>query len=108
MALASYFSAGDPAIGYSRLYTTYTGTAPNTNGSGYSNPKVDQLLADAATSVDRARRARDYKALQVILNEDLPSLVLFDEETVDSASKKLEGVFPALDARDQWSGVRRK
>ena len=36
-----------------------------------------------------------------------PTLVLFDEETVDTASKKLSGVFPALDARDQWSGVRR-
>lgn len=107
MTLASYFSAGDPAIGYTRLYNTYTGTAPNTNASGYSNPKVDALLAEAATSVDRAQRARDYKALQVILNEDLPSLVLFDEETVDTASKKLSGVFPALDARDQWAGVRR-
>ncbi|MFT4269280.1 MAG: ABC transporter substrate-binding protein [Xenophilus sp.] len=108
MTLSSYFSAGDPAIGYTRLYASYTGTAPNTNASGYSNPKVDELLAQAATSVDRAQRARDYKALQAILNEDLPSLVLFDEETVDTASKQLTGVFPALDARDQWAGVQRK
>ena len=27
--------------------------------------------------------------------------------TYDTASKKLTGVFPALDARDQWAGVRR-
>ena len=107
ITLASFYSAGDPAIGYTRLYATNKGTAANTNASGYSNPKVDELLALAATAADRAARAKAYKELQVILNEDLPSLVLFDEETVDTASKKLSGVFPALDARDQWSGVRR-
>ncbi len=107
MTLGSFYSAGDPAIGYTRLYVTNTTTAANTNASGYSNPKVDDLLQQAATNPDRAARARLYKELQVILNEDLPSLVLFDEETVDTASKKLQGVFPALDGRDQWSGVRR-
>ena len=107
LMLGSYFSAGDPAIGYTRLYNTYTGTSPNTNASGYANPKVDDLLTQAATAVDRAVRADLYKQLQVILNEDLPTLVLFDEETVDTASKKLTGVFPALDARDQWAGVKR-
>lgn len=107
LTLGSYFSAGDPAIGYTRLYNTYTGTAPNTNASGYANPKVDDLLSQAATATDRAERARLYKALQVILNDDLPSLILFDEETVDTVTKKLTGVFPALDARDQWAGVKR-
>jgi peptide/nickel transport system substrate-binding protein len=32
--------------------------------------------------------------------------VLFDEETVDFASKKLTGLWPGIDARDQWGGVR--
>ncbi|MES2531703.1 MAG: ABC transporter substrate-binding protein [Pseudomonadota bacterium] len=107
LTLGSYFSAGDPAIGYTRLYNTYTGTAPNTNASGYANPKVDDLLSQAATAADRDVRAKLYKELQVILNEDLPTLVLFDEETVDTATKKLTGMFPALDARDQWAGVKR-
>ena len=107
MTLGSFYSAGDPAIGYTRLYVTNTTTAANTNASGYSNPKVDDLLQQAATNPDRAVRAKLYKDLQVILNDDLPSLVLFDEETVDTASKKLQGVFPALDGRDQWAGVRR-
>ncbi|MEP6720113.1 MAG: ABC transporter substrate-binding protein [Variovorax sp.] len=107
LTLGSYFSAGDPAIGYTRLYNSYAGTAPNTNASGYANPKVDDLLSQAATATDRAVRAKLYKELQVILNDDLPTLVLFDEETVDTASRKLTGMFPALDARDQWAGVRR-
>ena len=69
--------------------------------------QIDELLGQAATAPERPARARAYKELQVILNEDLPSLVLFDEETVDTASRKLAGVFPGLDARDQWAGVRR-
>lgn len=105
ITLASYFSAGDPAIGYTRLYVTNTSTAANTNASGYSNARVDQLLAQGATTVDRDARAKVYRELQVILNEDLPSLVLFDEETIAIASRKLTGVFPALDAREQWGGV---
>ena len=107
MMLGSYFSAGDPAIGYTRLYNTYTGTSPNTNASGYSNPKVDQLLAQGATAVDRPARAKAYKELQVILNEDLPTLILFDEETVDTISRRFTGAFQALDARDQWGNVKR-
>lgn len=107
LTLQSFYSAGDPAIGYTRLYVTNTGTATSTNATSYSNPKVDELFAQAATAADRDARAKIYKELQVILNEDLPSLVLFDEETVDTASRKLTGVFPALDARDQWANVRR-
>ena len=107
LTLASFYSAGDPAIGYTRLYVTTTTRTPNTNASGYSNPKVDELLSQGATAPDRNARAAAYRQLQVILNDDLPSLVLFDEETVDTASRKLVGAFPALDARDQWAGVKR-
>ena len=106
LTLQSYFSAGDPAIGYHRIYQTQTGNKAFTNATGYSNPEVDRLLGEAATAPDRDERAKLYRQLQAILNEDLPSLVLFDEETVDFASKKLSGLWPAIDARDQWGGVR--
>jgi peptide/nickel transport system substrate-binding protein len=106
ITLQSFFSAGDPAIGYTRLYVTTT-SGTNNNASGYSNPKVDALLGEAATAPDRDRRAALYRELQVILNEDLPSLVLFDEETVNIASRKLTGLWSGIDARDQWAGVKR-
>jgi peptide/nickel transport system substrate-binding protein len=105
ITLQSFFSAGDPAIGYTRLYVTTT-SGTNNNASGYSNPKVDELLAEAATAPDRERRAALYKELQVILNEDLPSLVLFDEETVNVATKRVTGLWSSVDARDRWAGVR--
>jgi len=105
LTLQSYFSAGDPAIGYHRMYLTNNAGTPLTNASGYSDPTVDALLAQAATAPDREKRAAIYRKLQKILNVDLPSLVLFDEETVDFATKKLTGLWPAIDARDQWGGV---
>lgn len=105
ITLQSYFSAGDPAIGYHRIYETNTSDRPFTNASGYSNKEVDALLAQAATAPDRAQRATLYRKLQAILNEDLPSFVLFDEETADFATKRLSGLWPAIDARDQWGGV---
>jgi len=105
LTLQSYFSAGDPAIGYHRLYLTQVANKSFTNATGYSNADVDRMLGDAATAPDREQRAKIYRQLQAVLNEDLPSLVLFDEETVDFASKKLAGLWPAIDARDQWGGV---
>ena len=106
LTLQSYFSAGDPAIGYHRMYLTQTGNKAFTNCTGYSSADVDALLGEAAVAPDRNRRAELYRRLQAILNDDLPSLVLFDEETVDFASKRLTGLWPAIDARDQWGGVR--
>jgi peptide/nickel transport system substrate-binding protein len=105
MTLQSYFSAGDPAIGYHRMYLTNSAGTPLTNASNYSNPEVDRLLGEAATAPDRGKRAELYRQAEAILNEDLPSLVLFDEETADFATKKLTGLWPAIDARDQWGGV---
>lgn len=105
LTLQSYFSAGDPAIGYHRLYLTENGRPQTTNPSNYSSPEVDRLLGEAAVEPDRDKRAGLYKQVQAILNTDLPSLVLFDEKTADFASKKLTGLWPALDPRDQWGGV---
>ncbi len=106
LTLQSYFSAGDPAIGYHRMYLTQIGDKALTNCTGFSDPDVDRQLAEAAIAPDRDHRAEIYRRLQVVLNEQLPSLVLFDEETVDFASRKLTGLWPAIDARDQWGGVR--
>lgn len=105
LTLQSFVSSGDPAIGYHRLYITTTTKAQFTNQTGYSNPKVDELLAKAATAPDVKARASFYGELQTILANDLPSLVLFDEEGVDFASKKLSGLWTGIDSRDRWDLV---
>ena len=106
LTLQSYFSAGDPAIGYHRLYLTENGRPQLTNPTGYSNPEVDRLLGEALTAPDLDQRAEPVPAGG---NDPGPRicrpLVLYDEKTADFASKKLTGLWPALDPRDQWAGV---
>ncbi len=52
-----------------------TGAWPDKKGfnSGYySNPEVDKLLESARSSTDQAERAKLYKKMQVIVQEDAP------------------------------------
>lgn len=105
IALQSYFSAGDPAIGYHRLYLTDTAHAMQTNPTGYANKEVDALLGEAVSEPDQTKRAAIYRNLQKILSADVPSLVLYDEKTVDFASPRLSGIWPGLDPRDHWAGA---
>ncbi len=105
LTLQSFVSSGDPAIGYHRLYVTTATKAQFTNQTGYTNPKVDELLTKAATTPAQKDRGTVYKDVQALLATDLPSLVLFDDEGVDFASKKLNGVFGAIESRDRFDLV---
>ena len=105
LTLQSYVSSGDPAIGYHRLYVTNTSKTQFLNPSGYSNAQVDGLLSKAAVTPDQATRAGLYKEASAILAADLPSLVLFDEEGVDFATKRLNGLWQSIDSRDRWGEV---
>ncbi len=105
LTLQSFVSSGDPAIGYHRLYVTTTTKAQFTNQTGYTNPAVDDLFTKAATTPNQADRAVFYKNAQTILAADLPSIVLFDDEGVDFASKKLNGLFASIESRDRFDLV---
>ncbi|OLT20366.1 hypothetical protein BJF78_09595 [Pseudonocardia sp. CNS-139] len=43
----------------------------NTNYGGYSNPRMDELLDQAAISPDQAERTRLYQEVQLLANQDL-------------------------------------
>lgn len=43
-----------------------------TNNKGYSNPKVDELLKDAANSKDEKERISKYKEVQKIIQDEVP------------------------------------
>jgi peptide/nickel transport system substrate-binding protein len=105
LTLASITSLGDPAIGFDRLYITTDSKAGATNASGYSNPKVDELLGKAATGRTQEDRAAYYRELEAILSDDLPSIALFDGVNVDVASKKLSGLYQSRYSRDRWGDV---
>ena len=105
MALQSFTSSGDPAIGYHRIYESNESRDPNVNATGYSNAEVDELLEQAATVSDRDERGEFYRQAQVILNEDVPSLIMFDELQADAISTRLDGLFAGVNPVDRWGEV---
>lgn len=75
---------GDPGLGVSRLFVSsnIVKGSPFANVQGYSNPKVDQLLNDAAAATDPAERAKLYSEAQQILVSDVALGPLFEFKNV--------------------------
>ncbi len=73
MSWDAVFNWGDPVIGVHRTYVTSNiakGVWSNTQG--YSNARVDELLAMAGEESDPAKRAALYSEFQKIVNDELP------------------------------------
>lgn len=68
------FNWGDPVIGVARTYmsTNVRKGVVWANMSGYKNPKVDELLTQAAIENDPAKRKALYTEFQQIVNKELP------------------------------------
>jgi len=67
------FNWGDPVIGVHRTYLT-DNIRPQiwTNTQGYSNPRVDEILARAAVELDMDKRRELYREFQQIVVDDVP------------------------------------
>lgn len=100
-----YTTAGDPAIGIARAYATMNDRRPFTNPTGYSNAKLDDLFAQAATVPARDERRRLYFEAQRIIADDLPALVTIDRTEVDVASAKFRGLWQSAEPYDEWDRV---
>lgn len=65
------------------------------NGGGYSNPRVDELLRRAGTTLDREEAKPMWDEFQRILHEDQPYIFLFSDHERWGASWRLRGAAPA-------------
>jgi peptide/nickel transport system substrate-binding protein len=83
---------GDPGLGVSRLFlsSNIVKGSPFANVQGYSNPKVDQLLNDAAAATAPAERARLYSEAQKILVSEVALGYLFEFKNVTFTRKELK------------------
>ncbi len=61
-------------------------------GTGYSNPKVDKLLDEAETIVNKEKRAEIYREVQKILAEDVPFIPLLQGKLFIVVRKDVKGV----------------
>lgn len=89
----------DPEIGLQRsIHSSAILPLPNSNGPAYRNPKVDQLMDQAAAEPDRSERALLYREVQEILTQDLPYLWLVEIDNVGVHVRACGGInFESVD-----------
>ncbi|SHG89778.1 ABC transporter substrate-binding protein [Pollutimonas bauzanensis] len=81
----------DPTVGVQRLYWSknFIKGVPFSNGTHYANPKVDQLLEDAAVENDADKRIALFKEFQQIVANEIPDLNLYQPEFITIANKRV-------------------
>lgn len=62
-------------------YSIWHSTQLDTNISGYTNPRIDKLLEDGRTEINKEERKRIYLDFQRFLLEDSPAAFLYYPET---------------------------
>jgi peptide/nickel transport system substrate-binding protein len=75
-AFQGFSNLFDPTVGVQRLYWSknFKPGVPFSNGSNYSNPRVDELFEAAAVELDEAKRIAQWTEIQQIIVEDLPDI----------------------------------
>ncbi len=67
-------------------------TGGSSNDSNYSNPAVDQILAQADSTADKDAAVKLYQQAEDLIAKDLPSIPVWDEKGVAAKSKNLKSV----------------
>src|SRR5262245_29484160 len=70
----------------------YFDTAGSVNRSGYSNPRLDYVLANALRSTDPKARAVNYRVAQEIVHADRPIIVLRENVSYAIWDSNLKGI----------------
>jgi peptide/nickel transport system substrate-binding protein len=88
------YQYGDPALGVSRTYisSNIKKGILFSNTAGYSNPEVDKLFDEAASTVDETKRQELYSKVQKILVEDVPVVWMFEAAYPTFIDKRLKNV----------------
>ncbi|MBN9678819.1 peptide ABC transporter substrate-binding protein [Salipiger bermudensis] len=65
----------------------------------YSNPRIDELLAEGATTVSPEARKPIYEEIQALVREELPFLPLFQRNEVRGHDEQMAGYTPNINVR---------
>ena len=85
-------SVGIDAIYATKLYFVSPTAGGINNMANYSNPKIDELYAQALVEPDAAKRAAMAGEIQEILQDDLAWIPLLETKTQWAFSDKLTGI----------------
>ncbi len=83
----------DPSI-TGNYFDTATFTPAGGNGSHYSNPRVDELLAQGRAQTDLEERKVTYTEIAQILNADLPWIFLWSPNSLYGFRNTVQGFMP--------------
>jgi hypothetical protein len=96
----------DPQIGCGKIYTSSIigKNVPWTNASGYRNPEVDAIFAEAQLEPDQQKRVALFNCFQHIVQTDLPILPLIELNFFSVVASNLRDAVTASDPslRDAW------
>jgi ABC-type transport system substrate-binding protein len=75
------------------------GTGGSGNFGKYANPRVDQLLADAAATSDQSVRTNSYRQIELLVNQDVAVAWLSRSYLATVTRKDVKGVerYPSRD-----------
>lgn len=80
-------SVPDPDYAVAGLLESNAGT----NYTGYSDPKLDEMLAKGRSLPDGEERAKVYRDMQVYINENCPMIYLNNDEAIAGVRKVVKG-----------------
>ncbi len=64
------------------------------NELGYNNPRVDQLINQGVTTMDRKKRIEIYQEVEKILFQDMPSVPIYNTPNLFGVSKRVHDFRP--------------
>ena len=80
LSFDSVYNWGDPVIGVNRTYmSSNIGKGVWSNTQGYSNPRVDEILDEAAQENDPEKREELIAEAYTILNEEVSHVPLHQQ-----------------------------
>lgn len=97
------YSGQYPDPDLSRLYLDRTKYNNKLNYSGYSNPKVDEILTASLATADQEKRKDLLWQAQVIIAEEQPQLFVGWRSNSTAINKKLHGYLPSPGGLELWN-----
>jgi peptide/nickel transport system substrate-binding protein len=108
--LASTFlhNYSDPSIVFEQEFASSAINKGGTfnNNMDYRNPKLDQILAQASSETDVAKRQKLYFEAEQILHQDMPEIFLIDQYYANVWNNRVHGLLTnGISMYSNWDSV---
>ncbi|MEJ5169289.1 MAG: peptide ABC transporter substrate-binding protein, partial [Arcobacteraceae bacterium] len=66
------------------------------NFVGYKNERVDELIDDSISMIDREKLSKTYKEIFKLITDDIPYIFLYIPDSITVVSKNIKNIEPTL------------